>query len=240
MNTELNLDGNLRKVEFNSEFPFVELGDFDPSASTGMFEASIEVTDGKFGIMPVTIDSYGGDVYALQSILDIWEGGNYKVCTFARGKAISAGAIALAFGSPGLRFIAPRCTYMLHDISVSLSGKAHEVAHGTKHTEALQERMFAEMAERCGQPNDFFLELLRKNRHGEVYLTPQEVLAYGIVDGIGTPTIQREITTTTRVIFSGKTVFEKDSRAAVGVRAKSRVLGSHEGITSGEEGGYDE
>lgn len=237
MNTELNLDGNIRKIEFHSEFPFVELGDFDPMASSGMFEASIEVTDGKFGILPITIDSYGGDVYALQSILDIWEGGNYKVCTFARGKAMSAGAIALAFGSPGLRFISPRCTYLLHDMSVSLSGKAHEVAHGTKHIEAMQERVFAEMAQRCGQPDDFFVELLRQNRHGEVYLTPQEVLEYGIVDGIGMPTIQREVSTTTRIIFNGKTVFNKDTVVDLGFHGKGKQLGMNDGET---EGGVNE
>jgi ATP-dependent protease ClpP protease subunit len=235
MNTELNFDSNIKKIEFHSNFPFVELGDFDSMAASGMFEASIEVTDGKFGVMPVTIDSVGGDVYALQSIIDMWEGGNYKVCTFARGKALSAGAIALAFGTPGLRFISPRCTYMLHDMSVNLSGKAHEVAHGTKHVENLQKRIFNEMAERCGQKPDFFLDLLHKNRHGEVYLSPEEVVKYGVADFIGVPTIQREITTTTRIFFKDNAVFEQSSSSGLIAGKQHKVVGGHS-----EEGHYEE
>lgn len=210
MRTELHLDRNIRKVAFHSQLPIVEIGDIDSMVSTALFEASTEVTDGDFGILPVTIDSLGGDVYALQSIIDIWEGGGFDVCTYARGKAMSAGAILLAYGTPGLRFISPRCSYMLHYMNVSLQGNMGEVIASTKHTQEMQEKIMAEMAQRCGQEPDFFNELLVKGR-GEVYLTPEQVVEYGIADRIGTPTIRREVRTVTQVLFEDAILFNRDT-----------------------------
>jgi len=194
MKSRETIDPLLKSVELHQDMPIVEIGPFVPEIATEMFAASIAAADSGFGVLPVVIDSEGGDVYALMSILDIWDSSDFKVCTFARGKAFSAGAIALAFGTPGLRFVSPRCSYMLHNMSASFGeGKTHELATDIKHVEALEEQIFTDMARRCGQPDDFFLKLIFNNRHGNVFLSPQQVVDYGIADHIGTPIISRKL-----------------------------------------------
>jgi ATP-dependent Clp protease protease subunit len=194
MKSRETIDPLLKSIELHQDMPIVEIGPFVPEIATEMFAASFAAADSGFGVLPVVIDSDGGDVYALMSILDIWDSNDFKVCTFARGKAFSAGAIALAFGTPGLRFIAPRCSYMLHNLSAMFGeGKPHELAGGVKHVQQMEDQVFTEMAKRCGQPDRFFFDLLTQHRHGDVYLTPQEVLEYGIADHVGTPIISRKL-----------------------------------------------
>ena len=58
-------------------------------------------------VIPIVIDSFGGDAYALLSMLSDIESSKLPIVTVCVGKAMSAGAILLAHGIPGGRFIDP-------------------------------------------------------------------------------------------------------------------------------------
>lgn len=211
MNTDLNVDSNIKNIEYHSHFAMVELGDFDEEATTTLSSALIHAQDGNQDFLAVTIDSYGGDAYALMGILDMWDASKLKIMTVARSKAISAGAIALAFGEPGYRFISPRCTYMLHDLSTTISGKPNEIKSAVKHIDMLQDRLYVEMAMRCGQEQEFFLKMLKDGGHSDIYLTPEQVLEYGIVDYIGIPTLRRTVSTKVELCSpDGKVLHHKE------------------------------
>ena len=78
-------------------------------------------------IIPVIIDSYGGQVYSLMSMIAAIKASEIPVATIVEGKAMSCGAILASFGSEGLRFMDKDSTMMIHDVSSYAFGKIEEL-----------------------------------------------------------------------------------------------------------------
>jgi len=78
-------------------------------------------------IIPIYIDSYGGDVYALMAMIDIIENSDKPCATICVGKAMSCGAVLLACGEKGHRYISKNATVMIHDVSSFSEGKSEEI-----------------------------------------------------------------------------------------------------------------
>src|ERR1019366_7005279 len=78
-------------------------------------------------VIPVVIDSYGGDVYSLLDMISHIQASKIPVATIVEGKAMSAGAILFGFGWPGYRYMAEHATLMIHDISSGGWGKVEEI-----------------------------------------------------------------------------------------------------------------
>jgi len=57
--------------------------------------------------IPVIIDSYGGQVYSLMSMISDIKHSKVPVATIAQGKAMSCGAILFSFGAEGHRYMDP-------------------------------------------------------------------------------------------------------------------------------------
>ena len=68
-------------------------------------------------VIPVVIDSYGGQVYSLMSMISAIKNSELPVATIVEGKAMSCGAILFSFGEQGLRFMDQDATLMIHDVS---------------------------------------------------------------------------------------------------------------------------
>ena len=78
-------------------------------------------------IIPIVIDSYGGQVYSLMSMVSAIQSAEIPVATIAQGKAMSCGAVLLTFGEDGMRFADPNATVMIHDVSSGGRGKIEEL-----------------------------------------------------------------------------------------------------------------
>ncbi len=89
-------------------------------------------------IIPVVIDSYGGQVYSLMSMISTIKNSELPIATIVEGKAMSCGAILLSFGSEGSRFVDKDATIMIHDVSSGQLGKVEEVVASAKETEAIE------------------------------------------------------------------------------------------------------
>jgi ATP-dependent Clp protease protease subunit len=194
MKTITRKPGNIKEIEFYDPLVISFVGEFSEEAMKEQLETIINLGEEKVGVLPVLIDSFGGDAFALNGIIDLWEQSGNLILTSAVSKAFSSGALLLAFGTPGMRFISPRCSYMLHDLSAGVSGKLDEMTAATKSIENMREQIFVEFARACGQPDNFAFDLLGNSRNSDVYLTPQQVVDYGIADHIGIPTIAQDIT----------------------------------------------
>ena len=68
-------------------------------------------------VLPVIIDSYGGQVYSLMSMISDIKHSKIPVATIVQGKAMSCGAILSSFGAEGKRYMDPDSTVMIHDVS---------------------------------------------------------------------------------------------------------------------------
>lgn len=140
-------------------------------------------------IIPVFIDSFGGEVYSLLAMLDVISTATKPVATIALGKAMSCGSILLACGTPGLRFAGPHATVMIHDVATISFGKIEELKSDVGEAERLNIKIFELLNERCGKPKGYFQKIVAEKKHTNWYLDSKEVLKYGLADHVGIPVI---------------------------------------------------
>lgn len=140
-------------------------------------------------IIPIFIDSYGGEVYSLFAILDIMSTATKPVATIALGKAMSCGGILLACGSPGFRFVGPYSTVMIHDAASMSFGKIEELKADVFEADRLNTKMYDILDEKCNKKKDYFQKLMGERKHANIYLSPDNVVTHGLADHIGIPVI---------------------------------------------------
>jgi len=140
-------------------------------------------------IIPVVIDSYGGQVYSLMSMISTIKGSELPIATIVQGKAMSCGAILFSFGKEGYRFIDRNATVMIHDVSSGQLGKVDEVVASAKETERLNEIVYKMMAQNCGKKDDYFLKLVDKKKHADWFLDAEECVKHDLANHIRVPKI---------------------------------------------------
>jgi len=139
-------------------------------------------------VIPVVIDSYGGEVYSLLSMIAIIENANLPVATIGMGKSMSCGSVLLTCGTDGYRFMDADSTVMIHDVSSGAIGKVEDMKARIGEAERLGKLIFQKMAKNCGHRNEnYFIKLIEKKKHVDWYLTAKEAKKHSIVDHIGVP-----------------------------------------------------
>jgi ATP-dependent protease ClpP protease subunit len=133
-------------------------------------------------LIPVTIDSFGGQTYALLGMIDIIRSSPVPVATIAVGKAMSCGAVLLACGSPGYRFAGNFTTIMLHDIASCNIGKIEDLKSDVKHTEYLGNVVFGLLDSATSHVTGYFKGQYHDRGHADWYLTTAEAIGEGLVD----------------------------------------------------------
>lgn len=148
-----------------------------------------ELNSSSLPIIPVYIDSFGGEVYSLLAMIDIISTATKPVATIALGKAMSCGSVLLACGSKGLRFVGPHATVMIHDVATVSFGKIEELKSDVGEAERLNIKIFELLNDRCGQTKGYFQKLVAEKKHTNWYLESKEVLKHGLADHVGLPVI---------------------------------------------------
>lgn len=139
-------------------------------------------------IIPVVIDSYGGDVYALMSMIDVIQSSTKPVATIVTGKAMSAGAVLLTCGTEGLRFASPNATVMIHSAwETGLSGNADEVKVGADELMRLNKRLLEVMAKNCGHEKDYFTKIMIQKKNTDWFINAKDCLKHNIVNHVRIP-----------------------------------------------------
>jgi len=144
-------------------------------------------------VIPIIIDSYGGQVYALQGMLSIVEQSKVPVATICTSKAMSCGAFLLCWGTDGYRFLDPNATVMIHDMSLGAWGKVEEVKSGAKNGERLNKQIFKRAAKRLGHPQNHFLEMMDSKKHAEWYMGATEAKKHNIANELRIPELNVRI-----------------------------------------------
>ena len=148
-----------------------------------------ELKNSNMPIIPVIIDSFGGEVYSLLAMIDIILTSDRPVATIALGKAMSCGSLLLACGTPGYRFVGPNATIMVHDVATISIGKIEELKADVGEGERLNNRIFAMLDDRCGKSRGYFQKIIAQKKHANWYLDSQETLKHGLADHVGLPVI---------------------------------------------------
>ena len=144
-------------------------------------------------IIPLVIDSYGGQVYSLLSMVSAIEASELPIATIVEGKAMSCGAVLLTFGEPGLRFADPNATVMIHDVSSGGHGKIEELKADVKEAERLDEKIFTMMARNCGKKDDYFKKRVFNKKHADWFMDAQEAKKHGLVNHLRVPKLNIKV-----------------------------------------------
>ena len=148
-------------------------------------------------VLPIIIDSYGGQVYSLMSMISNIKHSRIPVATIIEGKAMSCGAILFSFGEEGMRYIDPDATVMIHEVSAMAWDKIEEMKASTAEADRLNKKVFEMMAENCGHHKDYFLDIVHEKGHADWFLDVDECLKHGLANHARIP----EFKIDTRVSF---------------------------------------
>jgi len=148
-------------------------------------------------VLPVIIDSYGGQVYSLMSMISNIKHSRIPIATIIEGKAMSCGAILFSFGHEGMRYIDPDATVMIHEVSSMSWGKVEEIKVSADETDRLNKKIFEMMAENCGHHKNYFLDIVHDRGHADWFLDPKECVEHNLANHIHIP----EFKIDTRVSF---------------------------------------
>ena len=138
-------------------------------------------------VIPVVIDSYGGQVYSLMTMISAIKHAELPIATIVEGKAMSCGAVLLTFGEEGMRFADPDATVMIHDVSSGGFGKIEELKADVKEAERLDEKIFTMMARNCGKKDDYFKKKVFTKKHADWFMDAAEAKKHGLVNHLRVP-----------------------------------------------------
>ena len=129
------------------------------------------------------INSPGGSITDGMAIVDTMNYIKCPVTTVCVGVAASMGAVLLAAGEKGKRFAMPNSEVMIHQPLIGgggLQGQATEIKIHADHLVKTREKLNKFLSERTGKP----LEQIERDTERDNYMTAEEALEYGLIDGI--------------------------------------------------------
>ena len=131
------------------------------------------------------INSPGGSITDGMGIVDTMNYIKCPVSTICVGLAASFGAVLLANGEKGKRFATPNSEILIHQPLIGgqgggISGQATEIKIHAEHMIRTREKLNKLLSEKTGQS----IETIERDTERDHYMTAQEALEYGLIDGI--------------------------------------------------------
>ena len=129
------------------------------------------------------INSPGGSITDGMAIVDTINYIKCPVTTICVGLAASMGAVLLASGTKGKRFATPNAEILIHQPLIAgggLSGQTTEIKIHADHMVKTREKLNKLLSDRTGQD----LATIERDTERDTYMTAEEALKYGLIDGI--------------------------------------------------------
>ena len=185
-----NISSLIKEVELRKNPVIIRVNKFDEESSKKFAEQMALAHNTGQKVIPVVIDSYGGQVYSLMSMISAIKHSELPIATIVEGKAMSCGAILFSFGEEGLRFMDPHATVMIHDVSSMDFGKVEELKAGAKEADRLNTIIYTMMARNCGKKDDYFMKIVDKKKHADWFLDADEAKKHGLANQLRVPTVR--------------------------------------------------
>jgi ATP-dependent Clp protease, protease subunit len=126
------------------------------------------------------INSPGGMVYAGLAIYDAMQQITAPVSTYAVGITASFGTVILTAGAHGLRYALPNATIHMHQPLGGAQGQASDIVIQANEIMRLKETILNIFVKHTGQDR----EIIERDQDRDIYLSAQQAVEYGIVDGV--------------------------------------------------------
>ena len=129
------------------------------------------------------VNSPGGSVTATLAIYDTMQFLECPVATYCVGLAASGGAVLVAGGAKGKRFILPHAKMMIHQPYGQVGGQVSDIEIQAREILETRSVLNKILAAHTGQPE----EIIARDTERDRYLSPLQAKEYGLVDEIVTP-----------------------------------------------------
>ncbi len=126
------------------------------------------------------INSPGGSVSAGLSIYDTMQFIQPAVSTMCVGHAASMGAVLLAGGAPGKRFVLPHSRLMIHQPSGGAQGQASDIEIQANEIVRIRKILNDLLARHTGQD----VEIIARDTERDNFMNAQQAVEYGLVDKV--------------------------------------------------------
>jgi ATP-dependent Clp protease, protease subunit len=126
------------------------------------------------------INSPGGDVYAGLAMYDAMQFVKPDVQTYCIGMAMSMGALLLAGGAAGKRFVLPNSKVMIHQGRASSSGQPADIQIAAREILSLTRRYGEIIAKHAHKDVEQVMRDIDRDR----FLEPHEAVDYGLADHV--------------------------------------------------------
>jgi len=124
----------------------------------------------------IFINSYGGEVFSLFSIVDTINNIESTVNTICLGEADSCGAVLLSIGD--VRYIGSNSRTMIHEVSTIAWGKISSLEERIKIAKDANNQIVSLLAKETGRDADYLKEVMKK----DFFMNAKESVELGIVD----------------------------------------------------------
>jgi ATP-dependent Clp protease protease subunit len=126
------------------------------------------------------VNSPGGSAYSGFAIYDAMQFVKPDVQTYAVGMAMSAGALILAGGAAGKRFVLPNSKVMIHQGSGGFRGTPADIQIAAKEILSLTRRYAEIIAKHAHRDVEEVMRDIDRDR----FLGPEDAIAYGLADRV--------------------------------------------------------
>jgi ATP-dependent Clp protease protease subunit len=130
------------------------------------------------------INSPGGGVYAGLAVYDTMQQIQAPISTVAVGLAASFGTVLLTAGTPGRRYALENATIHMHQPIGGAQGQASDVEIQANEILRLRSKLEGILAHHTGRT----VEEIHHDADRDRYLSAQEAVEYGLIDGVLTTT----------------------------------------------------
>lgn len=126
------------------------------------------------------INSPGGSVSATLAIYDTMQILSCEVATYCVGLAASGGAVLLAGGAKGKRYVLPHAKVMIHQPYGQVGGQISDIEIQADEILKTRDVLNQILADHTDQP----VERIAKDTNRDFYMTAAQAKEYGVVDEV--------------------------------------------------------
>jgi len=128
----------------------------------------------------IYVNSPGGVITAGMAIYDTMQFVGCTVRTYCLGQAASMGAVLLAAGTKGQRFVLPNSRILIHQPMGGARGTATDISIQAEEILRMRSRLNEILAHHTGQP----LQKIEEDVDRDHFMSAEEAVAYGLADQI--------------------------------------------------------
>ena len=185
-----NIDSNIKSVELRSSPVIIRVNKFDEKSAKEFADKMASAHNTGQSVIPVIIDSYGGQVYSLMSMIASIKNSELPVATIVEGKAMSCGVILFSCGTEGYRYITEDATLMIHDVSSASWGKNSEIQASAEEVKRLNDKIYKILSENSNKSEKWFNKKLNEKGRSDWFIEAKEAIDLGIADKVGMPKLE--------------------------------------------------